>query len=472
MIPETPGKLNEKMPKDKSKENIPWRFMTPLVLGTMMNPLNSTMLATALVTLCNSFKISTGQGAILITSLYMTATIAQPLMGRLADIYSAKKVNNLGFILVMIAALTGIFAPDFNWLVVSRILLGLGTSAAYPSAMALIGKRYALEGKTIPGPVLGIIAVTAQVSMVLGPTLGGFLTQSFGWRGIFIINVPWVIVGLLLSGAIPDYPPAANARKVNIFSRLDAPGILLFCAFLLSLLAILMSKELSWYIIPAAIISLAAFCIWEWRHEAPFIDVKLLARKPALSMVYVRGLATSFVLYLMLYGMPQWLQGVKHEIPVNTGLIMLPNTLTAIAAGLLIAKINKSTLQNTLGVILLIITCGGIFLLNGAIPLPMVICIGIIAGAAEGTNIIANQSLLNKEAPLAQKGVSFGLFRTFAYIGAILSGTLLKTIFQDGVTDQSFHRIGFFIAIACILLAVLLIPLMLKKRKLRLDIQK
>jgi hypothetical protein len=68
------------MAKIANKEQFPWKFMLPLVLGTMLNPLNSTMLATALATLCNSFKITTGQGAVLITSLYITA---QPLPSRL-----------------------------------------------------------------------------------------------------------------------------------------------------------------------------------------------------------------------------------------------------------------------------------------------------------------------------------------------------------------------------------------------------
>jgi MFS family permease len=451
------------MAKTANKEHIPWKFMLPLVLGTMLNPLNSTMLATALATLCNSFKISTGQGAVLITSLYITSTIAQPLMGRLADIYSARRVNNLGFLLILAAALTGIFAPGFGWLVVSRILLGLGTSAAYPSAMALIGKKYAAEDKAVPGPVLGIIAISGQVSLVLGPTLGGLLTQLFGWQGIFMINVPLVIAGLILSRSLPDFPSAVNHRKQNVFARLDAVGIIFFCVFLLSLLALLMADHLTWYYIPAAIIALSALCIWEWRQEAPFIDVKLLVNKPSLSMVYLRGLTTSYVLYLLLYGLPQWLEGVKHLIPLHTGLIMLPNSLTAITAGLLIAKIDKSKLQNILGVVLLLLACGGIFLLNGGMPLPFIVIIGITAGAAEGTNIIANQSLLNEEAPLAQKGVSFGLYRTAAYIGAILSGTQLKAAFKNGVTDASFHHIGYNISVACAILLALLIPLVFKK---------
>jgi len=456
------------MTTKKDKEPIPWRFMLPLLLGTMMNPLNSTMLATALATLCNSFQISNGQGAILITSLYITSTVAQPLMGRLADIYSAKKVNTAGFLLVMLAALTGIFAPTFGWLVVSRILLGLGTSAAYPSAMALIGKRYALEGRPIPGPVLGLTAISAQVTLVLGPTLGGFLTQAFGWRGIFMINVPWVIVGLLLSRALPNYPPANRTdKKMNVWQRLDGTGILLFTAFLMSLLGILTNKEITWYLLPVVIVAIVALCIWEWQHDAPFIDVKLLVHKPALSAVYIRGMVTSYVLYLMLYGLPQWLQAVRHLQPMHAGMFMLPNSLMAIGAGLLISRIKRPTVQNVLGVAILIAVCGGLFLLNAQIPLAMVMGIGIIAGLAEGTNIIANQSLLNAEAPLAQKGVSFGLFRTAAYIGAILSGSQLKTSFKNGVTDQSFHHLSFYISIACGLLLLLLVPLLLRKKQLQ-----
>src|ERR1700761_8840671 len=137
---------------------VSWKFLTPLLLGTMMNPLNSTMLATAMLDLCGFYRISSGEGAILITSLYMTSAVAQPLMGRLADMYSAKKINALGFVLVFAAALIGIFAPVFWWLIVSRIILGLGTSAAYPSAMALVNKKYADEGRAVPGSVLGYMA--------------------------------------------------------------------------------------------------------------------------------------------------------------------------------------------------------------------------------------------------------------------------------------------------------------------------
>ncbi|OKS87573.1 MFS transporter [Mucilaginibacter polytrichastri] len=446
------------------KEEVSYRFMLPLILGTMMNPLNSTMLATALLTLCNSFKISIGQGAILITSLYVTATIAQPLMGRLADIFSAKKINLLGFVLVLIAALIGVFAPSFPWLILSRIMLGLGTSAAYPSAMALISKKYTLEGKPVPGRVLGIIAVSAQVSMVLGPVLGGLLAQWFGWRGIFFINIPWVLLALYLSRAIPDYGSAPADRSISLFKRLDVPGIIIFSAFLLALLYVLMSNSFALLSLVAPVMLLVVLIFWERSQQSPFIDVRLLANKPALLLVYIRALATTYVLYQILYAMPQWLEAVKHMSPANTGLMMLPESAMAMLMGYLVSKSTKVFRQNLWGVLIMLLTCICWLTLNEQSSICYIFLVTLVMGTAEGINIIANQALLNTEAPLAQKGVSFGLSRTFGYLGAIISSSQIKVLFHTGVTDHSFHIIGYTVLYSCAALVLLLIPLWLRTR--------
>jgi MFS family permease len=454
------------MAKSAVKSEIPVRFMLPLVLGTMLNPLNSTMLATSLVTLCNSFKITTGQGAVLIISLYVTSTIAQPLMGRLADRFSAKRINTLGFILIMIASLIGAFAPAFWWLIVSRILLGLGTSAAYPSAMTLINQKYAAEGRTVPGIVLGVVGVTSQVSMVLGPLLGGFLTQLFGWRGIFFINIPWVVVAMVLSGIIPNYPPIKKSEG-SLWEKLDGFGIIFFTVFLLALLNLIMQPHFSWLVLVGVIALFILFVLWEWRHEAPFIDVKLLKNEPALSLVYLRTMATNYVLYLMLYGFPQWLESVHHFIPRDTGFMMLPLSVTAIGVGLVTSAYNKPVIQNFLGVFILTAACTGLYMLNVNSGIIFIIGFAIVMGMSDGTNIIANQNLLNAESPLEQKGVSFGLFRTFGYIGAILSGTQLKVLFHNGVKDNNFHQISYYALYSCGVLALLLIPLWLRRKKLK-----
>jgi len=452
------------MNKSSSRQPVPWKFMLPLILSTMMNPLNSTMLATALVTLCNSFKISIGDGAILIASLYVTATIAQPLMGRLADIYNPKKINVIGLYLVLLATAVGVAAPNLGWLIVSRVILGIGTSAAYPSAMAIINRRYADEQTAVPGNVLGIVAISSQVSMILGPSLGGFLSQIFGWRGILFINIPWVLISLLLFRNIDDFPSLRTKKDNKAATKMDLVGVLLFTSFLLTSLYVLTGHD---YILVATVVAflkLLGLIFWEWHHRSPFIDFRLLVRKPELSLVYVRTLATNYILYLLLNAVPQWIQVVKKIDPAHSGLIMLPMTITAIAVGLFTARVNKPVFQNVVGVAIMLIACLCTLLFNAAMSMSMIIAGLVIVGCADGINMIANQSLLNQEAPSEQKGVSFGLYRTAGYIGAIISGSQLKIVFIHGVTDTAFHRLGYFALISAFILIILLIPLFMMKK--------
>jgi MFS family permease len=420
-----------------------------------MNPLNSTMLTTALTTICNHFARDVSSGALLITPLYMAATIGQPLMGKLADIYDPKTINRLGFILVFIAALVGIFAPSFAWLIVSRVLLGLGTSAAYPSAMALIAHKYGNSNRAIPGNVMGIITVAGQVTMVIGPLLGGLLTEFFGWQGVFLINVPWVLIAMYFSKNILPVKKQQDA-SISVLKKIDLAGILLFAFFLVVLLIALVRHEHTPVFFSAAIVFFALFIAWERKQATPFIDIRLLWQKPSLLLVYVRTLGTNYILYLLLYALPQWIEAVKLMSPSQTGLIMLPMSLmSALAAMLVSSKIKSVSLLNMLGVISLIMACSSLFLLQQSVSVTWITGATMLVGISIGINIIANQYALSAEVPVGKTGVSFGLYRTFAYLGAIVSGTQLKTAFQGGITDSSLHTCGWYAVASCMLLTVL-----------------
>jgi MFS family permease len=213
------------------------RFLAPLVLGNILNPLNSTMLATAIISILLAFKQPTGAGALLIIPLYSTSAIGQPFMGRLCDIFSPQKINIFGYILIMISALIGVSAQSFTWLIVSRIILGLGSSAAYPSSITLIKERYKALNMEVPGFILGIIATAGQMSVAFGPFIGGILVEGFGWKGIFFVNIPLVIIGLLLSikkkGDIKIEKNLPHKSTNQIFKDLDPIGLVLFATFLM-----------------------------------------------------------------------------------------------------------------------------------------------------------------------------------------------------------------------------------------------
>src|SRR5580698_396002 len=112
-------------------------FVLPLALGSMLNPINSTMISTALAPIAKDFGATVAQTGWLIAGLYLTSAVAQPTMGRLADLFGPRRIYLLSLVLVALAGVVGAFAPSLGMLIGVRVLLGIGTSGAYPSAMRI-----------------------------------------------------------------------------------------------------------------------------------------------------------------------------------------------------------------------------------------------------------------------------------------------------------------------------------------------
>ena len=112
-------------------------FVVPLALGSMLNPINSTMISTALAPIAKDFEATATQTGWLIAGLYLTSAVAQPTMGRLADLFGPRRVYLFSLLIVALAGLGGVFAPTLGALVAVRVLLGVGTSGAYPAAMRI-----------------------------------------------------------------------------------------------------------------------------------------------------------------------------------------------------------------------------------------------------------------------------------------------------------------------------------------------
>jgi hypothetical protein len=133
-----------------------WEFTAPLYIGSALNPINSSLIATALLPIAHGLGVPVGQTAALVTALYLATAIAQPTAGKAAEVFGPRRVFLAGIVLVAVGGLVGRFAPDLITLLVSRVLIGLGTSCAYPTAMLLIRRRARAAGLDKPpaGPDL------------------------------------------------------------------------------------------------------------------------------------------------------------------------------------------------------------------------------------------------------------------------------------------------------------------------------
>src|SRR6201981_871314 len=199
-----------------AKGSFRFRFMAAPCLGSMLNPVNSTMISTALVAIAGDFQATVAETGLLIGGIYVTSAIAQPTMGRLAVRLGARRVFLAGLYLVALAGVAGALAPTLRALIWVRVLLGIGTSAAYPTAMRILRNRAAQTRSVEPRMALGILSMCALSTVAIGAALGGILPGLGGWRMVFTVNLPLALLGILLVFLwIPeDEPRPAGLRKL------------------------------------------------------------------------------------------------------------------------------------------------------------------------------------------------------------------------------------------------------------------
>src|ERR1700744_3962485 len=199
-----------------------WRFTTPLFLGSALNPVNSSLIATALLPIAHALGVPVGQTAALVTALYLASAIAQPTAGKAAEGFGPRRVFLIGIVLVAAGGLLGGFAQDLLTLLISRVLIGLGTSCAYPTAMLLIRRRPRDAGlDKPPGGVLGGLQIAGIATASLGLPIGGVLVGSVGWRSVFFIHLPAALVALVapLAWVPADGPLSRPLRARDVASR-------------------------------------------------------------------------------------------------------------------------------------------------------------------------------------------------------------------------------------------------------------
>ncbi|MBY8877963.1 MFS transporter [Actinacidiphila acidipaludis] len=471
------------------------------MLGSVLNPINSTMIATVLVAIGGTFHAGAADTAWLVSSLYLASAVGQPAMGRLADRLGPRRVFLSGLLIVAAAGVVGATAPALTWLIVSRVLLGIGTSAAYPAAMALLRAHSQRLGTPTPRPVLGLLSLAGLSSAAIGPVLGGVLAATLGWRAVFAVNVPLAAVGFALAalwlpdgrGPAPDEAPAQRAAHHSAaqaaahqataarpaaapgaavpaprtapesaqprVTGLDPAGLVLFAAVLTALMLFLMRLDSPpWPLLAVAAVLGAALTRWELGRSSPFLDLRMLARNRGLSLTYLRHGLTYLVIYCVMYGYAQWLEEAHGMSTAAAGLVMLPMSVAAMATSLLGARTKGIRAPLTVAGVLLV-AGGGVLLVAGhTTPALALAAAGALFGLPQGLASTGNQAAVYAQAPPGETGSAAGLQRTAQYLGAITAAALIGLFYGQRATDAGLHEMAMtagLLAVAVLLLTVL-----------------
>ena len=453
----------------------PWRFLAPLYMGSALNPINSSIIATALVPIAAAMHISVGRTLILVSSLYLASAIAQPTAGKLSEELGPRRVFIVGVVTVLVGGIVGGVAQNLTTLLVARVLICIGTSAGYPSAMLMVRRRAAQAGLDAPpGNVLGGLVIAGAVTAAVGLPIGGLLVTAFGWRATFFINIPFALAAFAMAILwIPRDAPVDTMRNARaVASRIDVTGIVGFAAAMTGLLVFLTSlPHPDWIALAAAVVVAIALVVWELRAATPFFDVRLLVSNGSLTRTYLRTGLTFLGMYTVLYGITQWIEVGRGFSSEEAGLLMLPLTALSVVVTRPVSARNLVRGPLIVAGISLVVAALGVLLLTAHSPVALIVAVTLIFGITLGTSIAGNQTGLYHQASGNQVGTAAGLFRTFSYIGSIASSAIIGIVFRTSVTDHGLHTLAIIlVAVGAVVLVMTVVDRQLKTpRSLRPD---
>ncbi|MFF8729318.1 MFS transporter [Streptomyces sp. NPDC015171] len=416
-----------------------------MMLGSVLNPINSTIISVALVPIGNALGTPVSETAWLVSALYLATALGQPVMGRLIDVFGPRRLFLLSTALVGAAGVVGTLAPNLGVLIAARVLLGFGTCAGYPSAMALLRSEAKRTGRDSPGGMLTALAVANQTIAVIGPLLGGLLIAVGGWRATFALNVPLAVAALLLGlWRLPEPTGTDGApRRAGLAARIDLPGMGLFAATLVALLLFLMDLRLrDWYLLVIVAVAGTAFAARELRAATPFIDLRVLGGNTPLLATYARALVAYVVAYSFLYGFSQWTEEGYALTPFHAGLVQIPMFLLAIGVSIVSGRRTGVRGKLLVGAAGQIVACLVMLTLTGKSPLWTLLLVALVFGVPQGLNNLALQNSVYFQADPERTASSAGLLRTFAYVGSMVASSATAASFGQRADTAGMHRLA------------------------------
>ena len=308
-----------------------------LSAATFMNVLDTSIANVSLPAIAGDLGVSPNQGTWVITSFAVANAIAVPLTGWLSQRFGQVRLFVTSVILFVIASWMCGLAPNMATLIAFRALQGFVAGPMIPLSQSLLLASYP---RALAGLAMSMWAMTTLVAPVMGPMLGGWITDNISWPWIFYINIPVGIVAALASWSI-------YRKRENVTQKLpiDAVGLALLVLWIGAMQMMLdLGKEYDWFHSPliialavTAVVGFAFFLIWELTDEHPVVDLRLFKRRN-----FWAGTLSTAVAYGLFFGnvvlLPLWLQQYIGYTSTDAGMVLAPVGLLAIVLSPLVGK--------------------------------------------------------------------------------------------------------------------------------------
>ena len=319
----------------------PWLITLSVLLATFMEILDTSIANVALPHIGGSLSASVDEATWVLTSYLVANAIILPAAGWLSARFGRKRYLAFSVILFTVASgLCGI-AQTLPQLILARLLQGLGGGGLQPVVQAVLLESFSPEDR---GGAMAAYGMGVVVAPIIGPTLGGWITDNFSWRWIFFINLPVGLLGLFLQNRYLEDPPYLKKPKFGI----DGIGFGLMAIWIGTLQLVLdKGQEADWFSAPwicwstgVAAVALIACIFWELRHSEPIVDLRLL-----LNRNFASATIQATLIFSVIYGttvlLPVLMQTLLGYSALQAGWAMGPRGLGSFFAMLIVGRLMK-----------------------------------------------------------------------------------------------------------------------------------
>lgn len=309
----------------------PYLIAFVVSIATFMEVLDTTIANVALRHIAGGLAVGLDESTYVITSYLVANAIVLSISGWLSTVLGRKRFYMLCVAIFTVASLFCGLAWNLQALVLFRILQGLGGGGMATSEQAILADSFPPQKR---GQAFAIYGVAVVVAPVVGPTLGGWITDTYSWHWVFLINVPMGLLSLFLVGTLVKEPSGAEEERQELLSkglRVDYVGFILVAVGLGSLEFVLDEGQRNDWFGSSMILSfalLAAFCLialipWELLRDDPIVDIRLLGRRQ-FGACFLVMLGTFAVLISATQFLPQLLQTEMGYTAMLAGLALSP----------------------------------------------------------------------------------------------------------------------------------------------------
>jgi EmrB/QacA subfamily drug resistance transporter len=440
-----------------------WLVLAAVGTGSFMSALDGSVVNTILPVIKDAFNSNVAAVEWVVTVYLLVLSGLLLTFGRLGDLRGHKSVYVWGFgIFVLSSALCGA-APTTTILIIVRGIQAIGAAMLASNSPAILTGNFPAKSR---GQAIGLNSMLTYLGLTAGPSLGGFLAQSLGWRSVFYINVPVGALALTLSLI---FIPKGEPSEAN--TQFDLPGAAVFLAGLVALiLALNQGSEWGWTsfsilgLAGVAVVLLAVFILIEKRSPAPMLDLSLF-RNPLFSASTVSAVLNYICVYSLTFLMPFYLIQGRSLNPAQAGLLLTAQPILMAISAPISGSLSDKSGARLPGMIGMGALAGGLLLLSRLGPQTpfWVASVGLaVAGFGTGTFISPNTSALLGAAPRHRQGIASGVQATGRNLGMVLgiglAGAIFTTHLAQDTPQSLFQGIDMgFLAAACVALVGIIV---------------